>query len=67
MSGSDRFPWLRARAAGTLLVALILALTACAPIDEGDDGAEASEDVTASAAAASEGAASAGASAAAHR
>lgn len=65
MPGSDLVPWLRARAAGTLFVALILALTACAPIDEGDDGAEASEDVTASAAAASEGAASAGASAAA--
>ena len=40
MSRSNLHSPRRARAAWGLLVALILTLTACAPIDEGDDGAD---------------------------
>ncbi|HYI65539.1 MAG TPA: TAXI family TRAP transporter solute-binding subunit [Candidatus Limnocylindrales bacterium] len=40
MSGSSLHSPRRTRAAWSLLVALILTLTACAPIDEGEDGAD---------------------------
>ena len=66
MSGSNVLPWLRARAAGAVLVALVLALTACAPIDEGGGADDGDASVGASVdAAASTTAESAGASAAA--
>ena len=40
MSGSKLQSPRRTRAAWSLLVALILTLTACAPIDEGEDSAD---------------------------
>jgi uncharacterized protein len=40
MSGSDLHSPRHARAGWSLLAALILTLTACAPIDEGDDGGD---------------------------
>ena len=52
MSALDPIPWLRARAAVAVLVALVLALAACAPIDGGaETGEEASEPAEESAAA----------------
>ena len=39
MAATTHHRWLRPRTSGTLLTALLLALAACAPIDEGDDGA----------------------------
>ncbi len=35
MAATTHLPWLRPRASGTLLIGLLLALAACAPIDEG--------------------------------
>ena len=42
MSGSDLRPRLRIRAAGTFLIASVLALAACQPLDEGDDAPDGS-------------------------
>jgi uncharacterized protein len=40
MAAKAHLPWLRPRASGTLLTALLLALSACAPIDEGGDATD---------------------------
>ncbi len=40
MAATTPSPWLRPRASGTLLTALLLALSACAPIDDGDSATD---------------------------
>ena len=52
MSGSNLGPTRRVAAAWGVLVALILVMSACAPIDEGEDGADGTAAVGASASAA---------------
>ncbi|MGH7403197.1 MAG: TAXI family TRAP transporter solute-binding subunit, partial [Candidatus Rokuibacteriota bacterium] len=44
MSASDLRPWLRGRAAGTLLIAMILALAACQQVGEGNGESSAASD-----------------------